>query len=370
MTPRADTGLPLEIRDHQARIIKQAQEMLRQEPSLLVAAPPGSGKTVVMAEIAAMCIARDQRVGLLVHRQELVSQSEEKLTRQCGRKPGVIWQNRREWDQPVLIIAQDTVSGLEIPHGVRLDLLMVDEAHHTVAPSWLRTLKRLPHRYLLGFSATPFRQDKEPLSPEPFAEIIRPVTPMELIEKKLLCPVVIESPVTCDSNGNIQPINQASNPESVYHQAVRYALSQGRTRIVLYVSQTQRHTPLQVIRRTVQILRRSGINAWAVHQEMSANQRRTALARFQSSASASALVNYMTLTEGTDLPNVDCVVIGRHTESESTIIQMIGRGQRPYGRRKTAWYCNTPSVPTWKKSSTTGGWTTRWKKRKEQNGRE
>ena len=41
----------------------------------------------------------------------------------------------------------------------------------------------------------------------------------------------------------------------------------------------------------------------------------------------------MALTEGTDLPQVDCVIIGRRTESESTIIQMIGRGLRPHGQK-------------------------------------
>ena len=101
-------------------------------------------------------------------------------------------------------------------------------------------------RYLLGFSATPFRLDKEPLCPEPFAGVIQPVTPMELIQQKLLCPAVIESPLVCGPDGEPRPINQASNPEEIYHQAVRYALGQGRSRILLYVSQTQEHSPVQV----------------------------------------------------------------------------------------------------------------------------
>ena len=42
----------------------------------------------------------------------------------------------------------------------------------------------------------------------------------------------------------------------------------------------------------------------------------------------------MALTEGTDLPHVDCVIIGRHTDSESSIIQMIGRGLRPYEQKE------------------------------------
>ena len=328
------TPAPLELRDYQTRIVEQAQDLLRKDPSLLVAAPTGSGKTVILAEIAAMALERNQRIGLLVHRQELVVQAEEKIARQCGRSPGVVWQDRREWEQPVTVMAQDTISGLELPEGPGLDLLIIDEAHHAVAPGWLRTVERLRPRYLLGFSATPFRQDREPLSPKPFAKVIRPVTPMELIDRKLLCPAVIESPVLCEPGGETQPISQAKNPEAIYHQAVRYALAQGRSRILLYASQTRERSPVQVIQMTAKLLRRAGINAGEVHQDLSAKQRKEALARFQGSASASVLVNYMALTEGTDLPHVDCVIIGRHTSSESTIIQMIGRGLRPHGQKE------------------------------------
>ena len=60
---------PMKLRDHQDRIIQLAQEHLSIDPSLLVAAPTGSGKTVAIAEISAMALRKDQRTGLLVHRR-------------------------------------------------------------------------------------------------------------------------------------------------------------------------------------------------------------------------------------------------------------------------------------------------------------
>ena len=337
--------IPFDLRDFQEKIVDVAEQILAGGETLLVASPTGSGKTVCIAEICARRMRQDQRVGVLVHRQELVSQSEEKIIRQCQEAPGILWGNRREWDRPVTIMAQDTLAGIEIPEWFRLDLLMIDEAHHAVAPGWVRTVERLNPRDLLGFSGTPFRQDREPLTPKPFSQIIRPVTPMELIQRKLLCPALIESPVIHDRKGEVQPINQASNPEHIYHQAVRYALAQGRTRIILYASQTRTNTPMQVIQKTTQLLRSAGITADAIYQNISATQRRNALSRFQNSASASVLVNYMALTEGTDLPNVDCVIIGRNTESESTLIQMIGRGLRPYGQKENCLVLNYTDRP-------------------------
>ena len=302
--------------------------------SLMIAAPTGSGKTVIISEILARTLRKNLRGALLVHRQELVKQSCNKISAQSGIDPGVVWQSRREWDQPITVLAQNSLIGQEIPKELRgIPILIVDEAHHTVAPGWLKTIEQLNPQYLIGFSATPFRQDREPLSPEPFAQVIRPVTPHELIELDVLCPAVIESPILYDSQGQIQPINQASNLETIYSQAVLYALAQGRTRIILYVSANQENTPSQIITNTTRTLREYGITTSAIGEHTSVASREKALAQFQEAPGASVLVNYMTLTEGTDLPDVDCVIIGRSPASESTIIQMIGRGLRKHPRK-------------------------------------
>ena len=321
------------LREDQSTVVDQIPDLFREQPSLLIAAPTGWGKTIIISEIVARTIQRGHRAALLVHRQELVKQSEEKITIQTQRPPGIVWQSKREWDEPCTIIAQDTISAIDIPNLPPLDILIIDEAHHTVAPGWLRTLQRLNPKFLLGMSATPFRQDKEPLHPTPFAKILRPITPQELIDRNILCPAVIESPIIHDSNGQRQPINQANNIESIYYDAVRYAIADGRTKILLYVSQTQHHTPLQVIQKTTNLLRQQGIPANAISQNISSKQRESAILHFRASPGVSVLVNYMALTEGTDLPYVDCVIIGRHTASESTIIQMIGRGLRLHPRK-------------------------------------
>ena len=42
------------------------------------------------------------------------------------------------------------------------------------------------------------------------------------------------------------------------------------------------------------------------------------------------LLNCGVFTEGTDIPNIDCVVIARPTKSRNLLVQMIGRGMRLY----------------------------------------
>ena len=321
---------PLQLYEFQEDVLEQIKTDLTNLGSLLVAAPTGSGKTVMFSEIISRALRAGVRPALLVHRQELVKQSEKAIANQTQTTPGVVWQSRKEWDQQVTILAQDTLSAIDIPPGKKYDLLIIDEAHHTAAPGWIHTIRRIAPRYLLGFSATPFRQDKEALVPAPFAKVIRPITPSWLIKEGILCPAVIESPIITDAIGAPQPINQASNLPTLYHRAIDYALADGRNRIVIYVSQTRTESPRQVMKNTRELLLREGINAGAISQDLSSARRTETLERFNKAPGGAVLLNYLTLTEGTDIPAIDCVIIGRQTQSESTIVQMIGRGLRKY----------------------------------------
>ena len=121
------------LREDQSTVVDQIPDLFREQPSLLIAAPTGWGKTIIISEIVARTIQRGHRAALLVHRQELVKQSEEKITIQTQRPPGIVWQSKREWDEPCTIIAQDTISAIDIPNLPPLDILIIDEAHHTVA---------------------------------------------------------------------------------------------------------------------------------------------------------------------------------------------------------------------------------------------
>ena len=90
------------------------------------------------------------------------------------------------------------------------------------------------------------------------------------------------------------------------------------------------YTPRENAKRAVAaISARNHIPAEAIDDSLSEKKRAVALARYRHTPAA-ALVNYATLTEGVDIPETDCLIIGRHTRSESSLIQMIGRGIRSY----------------------------------------
>ena len=126
------------------------------------------------------------------------------------------------------------------------------------------------------------------------------------------------------------PPNRASNLPAIYLKAVNHAISQGKSKIILFVSGTQSRTPLQIIDDTCYLLNSRGITAGGIREGMNVSSREAVVERFKATPSASIIVNYMALTEGFDAKQVDCIIVGRTTDSESTIIQMIGRGLREW----------------------------------------
>ena len=336
MPPRGVASTPpFVLRDYQLRTLDGIRTTLADHSSVLATAPTGAGKTVMFSEIVRRALLKDLPCDIVVHREELLVQAARTIRTQTGLSPGIVWRTYQQWDRPVRVIAHGSLLNRDaIPPSVhRPAFLILDEAHHASAPSWRHGVSILKPRWLIGFTATPFRTDKEPLIPDPFAKVIHTVTPQELIEQGRLVPPIVESPAVSDGSGEPQPIGRAANLPNIYLQSVRYAVAQGRNKIILFVSGTANATPSQVGVKTQELLRQYGIPAGLVHEKSGSKDRKAACQAFEKHPTA-ALINYMTLTEGFDSTSVDCVILGRSTKSEATIIQMIGRGLRLHPGKK------------------------------------
>ena len=326
---------PFVLRDYQLRTLDAIRQTLSEHRSVLATAPTGAGKTVMFSEVVRRALMRNLRCDIVVHREELLIQAARTVRTQTAVTPGIIWRTYRQWERPVRVIAHGSLLNREqLPPDTHTpDILILDEAHHASAPSWRHGVNLLQPRWLIGFTATPFRTDKEPLVPDPFAQVVHTITPQELITQGRLVPPIVESPAVSDGAGEPQPIGRAANLPNIYLQAIRYAIAQGRNKIILFVSGTPDDTPSEIGLKTQALLRQHGIPAGLVHEKSGSKQRKAACQAFEKHPTAT-LINYMTLTEGFDSTAVDCVILGRTTKSEATIIQMIGRGLRLHPGKK------------------------------------
>ena len=77
----------------------------------------------------------------------------------------------------------------------------------------------------------------------------------------------------------------------------------------------------------VATFKKRGIDARSVSSKTKPHTRAEFLKEFKEKRFP-VLVNCGILTEGTDIPNIDCVIMGRPTKSPVLFQQMIGRGMR------------------------------------------
>lgn len=139
---------------------KTVDELVQHDIGIFVA-PPGSGKTVVGAWLAA---ARNCSTLVLVHRKPLLDQWVAQLSRFLDIPPktiGTIGSGKSKatgvLDVAMMhsLVRKDEVADLVADYGQ----VIVDECHHLPAFSFERVLAEVKARYVVGLTATPYRRD-------------------------------------------------------------------------------------------------------------------------------------------------------------------------------------------------------------------
>lgn len=227
----------------------------------------------------------------------------------------------------------------------RFKLVLVDEAHHVVAPGYLRVLrhfnldaKRADSPSLVGVSATFSRFDGLRLGAA-IDEIVYHRDYIDMISEKWLSDVVfttVESKADISSvrsghNGDFRAgeLSRAVNTDQVNEITVRSWLAHASDRKSTLVFCVDLAHVASLARK----FREHGLDARFITGDTSNVERGQTLDAFRK-REFPVLVNCGVFTEGTDIPNVDCVVLARPTKSRNLLVQMIGRGMRLFPGKK------------------------------------
>jgi superfamily II DNA or RNA helicase len=290
--------------------------------------PTGAGKTILFSRLAEDF--QPQRTLILAHREELISQAVDKLRISTGIEAEVeMGDDRASLDAPVVVASVQTL--MREPRRNRwprdhFGLVVVDEAHHVLADSYLNTLRHFhDHAKVLGVSATPDRGDKKNLG-RYFENIACEVSLLDLIQQGWLSPIKVKTvPLKVDLRGvrttagdySADDLGHALEP---YLEQIADVLVEHRCRKTLVF------LPLiAVSKQFAAICLERGL--LAEHVDGQTTERRAVLERFRRDETR-ILTNAMLLTEGYDEPSIDCVVCLRPTKVRSLYSQIIGRGTR------------------------------------------
>jgi len=338
---KLEGGITMELRDYQQECVDAvltAWESGRRRA--LIAMPTGTGKTVVFCHIIKQRLHQGRAL-VLVHRDELVGQTLEKLHAIVPEASvGVVKADQDEYDADVVVASIQTLSRQDrlnrIPRS-HFATIIVDEAHHARAETYMRTLEHFqafePNGpCTLGCTATPERHDKLALG-KVFQDIVYHASIPSMIRRGYLCDVrglrvvakVDLSKVRVRGGDYVeseleQALVDANGVEVVVESLQKFAADR---KSIIFVP------GVQMAHQVAAALQEAGVAAAAIDGSMPLPERRELLAKLRS-GELQAIANCMVLTEGFDEPSVNCIFVARPTRSRTLYVQMVGRGLRLY----------------------------------------
>jgi DNA repair protein RadD len=315
----------------------------------VLVAPTGSGKSLLVAELCKRLILEHgvERVLVITHVKELVEQNLEKLE---AMLEGVVDDigvhsaglRRRDTQQRIVVGGVQSLVR-RIKSLGSFEAIIVDEAHRVPTDhrsQYQQVLRGIPHRILIGLTATPYRSDNgyiyetfDASYPPVFDGVGADVKVVPLIREGYLANLrPIETDFTYETEGCKKQggdfvmtglladrLEDEDNLQRVVNQWLVAAADRKSTLVfAATIEQAQR-----VLARFVDAKKRATI----ITGDTPIRHRDASIAQLRS-GELDVLVNVMVLTTGFDAPIIDCIVCLRPTQSTSLYVQIMGRGMR------------------------------------------
>lgn len=318
----------MELRNYQVRAVDSLrQEVKNGRKNIVLVAPTGSGKTIIVSDVIRSAEKKGSRVLFVAHRREILEQTSRKLSA-IGVPHGWIMAGKEKsaYSQVQLASIQ-TLVRRNMPLA---DVVVWDECHHNRAKSYDEVHKKFPDAVHIGLTATPCRTDGKGLG-NIFQSLIQPVTYEELLTDGYLVPVVAYAPSIPDLTGVKvrggdyveSELGESMNKPKLVGDLVSHWEKLAADRTTLVFAVTVAHA-LHI----AEAFREAGHEFREIDGETELEIRRETIQLLQN-RKIKGIVNVGLFTEGTDLPEVSCLVLARPTKSFGLYRQIVGRGLRP-----------------------------------------
>jgi superfamily II DNA or RNA helicase len=323
-----------QLRQYQVEVIEQCRQQLAiGRNKICLVAPTASGKTIIAAEIIRRTVANEKQVLVLAHTREIIGQTSKKLFG-FGIEHGIIAAELTRGSYHLVQVASvqtywSRVMRRKCMEPPPADLIVVDECHHIRAHTWLEIIKSYPGVPLIGLTATPCRGDGRGLG-EVFDVIVECPQVPELIKLGWLVPTKTYAPPPPDLRGVavqagdyvVNQLGERMNDDGLVGDIVTNWLKRASGLKTITFGVNVAHS-----QHIANEFARAGIAAEHVDGSTPTKERDAILARL-ASGTTTVVSNCMVLTEGFDLPDLECLILARPTRQMGLYRQMIGRGLR------------------------------------------
>lgn len=336
------------LRDYQKVAVNNVLQAISdgiRRPAVVLAT--GGGKTVVLSSLIPklrFTNPKRRKILVLAHKEELIRQLHGTISRMNPQLNVQIDMQKSIPTADADVIVGSVMTLVRLTRLHRYDpreygAIIFDECHHAVATSWTKILNYFgalendSEMLVLGFTATLERSDGKKLA-HVFENIVFQRTLRTMIEKKELCDIKFSTIKTSldlkgvrMSNGDFSTplLSKAVNVDDVNLQVVR-AFIQLRKEAG-FKSTLIFCVDIDHCKTLCGVLQANGVNAQYVTGETVKYERQAILEDFKN-GKIDVLCNVLVFTEGTDIPNIDSLILARPTKSRPLLVQMIGRGLR------------------------------------------
>lgn len=310
--------MTFKLHDYQQTLVNNVrQSYVDGYKSPCVVSPCGSGKSVIIANIAKLTTDKKKRVLFLVHRAELIAQIRQTFIRSD------VDLNYVQFGMVQTIVRR--MERIEKP-----DLIITDENHHSKAASYRKIYDYFSDVLKLGFTATPVRLSGDGLG-DVNDILVEEVNAKWLIENNFLSPYKYYAPKLIDTESlklnsmkefSSASVDAALKKNTIYGDVIKHyrELAEGEQAIVYSHS-------VEASKEVATQFANAGYQAAHIDGKTPVAERDKIVDQFRT-GDIKILTNVDIIGEGFDVPDCSTVIMLRPTQSLSLFIQQSMRGMR------------------------------------------
>lgn len=331
------------LRPYQAEMKLKVYSLWDKMDNVMLQMPTGTGKTIVFTsvvkDIRKWCVEHspESKILIVAHRKELIDQASRKL----GAIPhGIIQSGKRQrLDLPIQVASIQTFisrRNYDTMLRLRFDFIIIDEAHHSMAPGYQKLWDMFPHSKKLGVTATPWRMSHSGFT-SLFGDIVLSKSIEWFVNNEYLSNYdYISIKKDSEIQHTVNGIDKYGADGDYSDAELSLKFDCDKIRAKLYQSYSEfvkgkKGIVYAIDRRHAsnicELYAAHGVKVCMIDGTTPAEERNRMIDEFRA-GTIQVIVNVNIFSEGFDCPDIEFIQLARPTKSLSLYLQQVGRALR------------------------------------------